>query len=133
MSIKVALATKLKSISALTAIVSTRIYSVALPQDFTLPAVTFRMVADETMRTLAGHSGKARTTFEITSFATTDTAAESTGEIIRKALDGMAPATISTVKVRSVSMTDRSDDYDSDINVFGRIMTFKIAFEEATT
>lgn len=132
MSLKTALATKLESISALITLVSTRIYSVAMPQDFTLPAVTFRMVADETERILTGHGGKARTTFEITYYATTDTAAEAGGEIIRKAIDGYS-GTIGGVKIQSVIMQTRKDEYDSENNIFGRVMEFKIGHIEAAT
>ena len=131
MSIKVTLATKLESILDLVALVGTRIYSVALPQKFVLPAVTFRMVADETARVLSGHSGKARTTFEIDYCATTDTAAEAGGEIIRKALDGFN-GTVGSVKIASIIMTDRRDEYDPDTGVFRRVMEFKIGHSEET-
>ena len=132
MSIKVALATKLESITALVALVSTRIYSVKLPQDFTLPAVCFRMIGDETARTLSGHGGKARTTFEISYCADSDTDAETGGEIIRKALDGFS-GTVSTVRIQSISMTDRRDDYDYNLGVYKREMEFKVGHIEAIT
>jgi len=132
MSIKIALATKLESISALTALVSARIYSVALPQDYTLPAVFFRMISDQTERTLSGHGGKARTTFEISYCAITDTAAETGGEIIRKALDGFR-GTVSSVQIQSTIMTDRRDEFEQDMNIFRRVMEFKIGHIEAAS
>lgn len=132
MSIKIALATKLKSISALTALVSTRIYSVKLPQKFTLPAVVFRMTSSQTERVLSGNSGKARTTFEISYYDTTDTAAEAGGEIIRKALDGFR-GTVSSVQIQSTIMMDRRDEFDYDIESYQRIMEFKIGHIEAVS
>jgi|WetSurMetagenome_2_1015567.scaffolds.fasta_scaffold00567_25 hypothetical protein len=132
MSLKTALATILEDTTALTALVGTRIYSVMLPQGFTLPAVVFRMTADETERILSGHAGKARTTFEVSYCAVTDTAAETGGEIIRIALDGYS-GTVSSVKIQSVIMTTRSDDYEPDLNIFRRVMEFKIGHIEATT
>ena len=132
MSIKVALATKLKSITALTAKVDTRIYSVKLPQDFNLPAVTFRVTDDRPQRTLEGHSGKTRTDFEIIYNDKSDTAAETGGDIIWKAIDGFS-GTVSDIKIQSISLITRLDEYDYDINVYQRVMVFKIGHIEATT
>jgi len=131
-SIKVALATKLTSITALTNLVSTRITAVKLPQGFTLPAVFYRLTGDDPERDPQGLIGKTKSYFEIVCCAKSDTAAEAVGDTIWKSLNAF-DGTVSGVKIQSISIISRRDEYDYDINVYQRIIEIKIGHIEPIT
>lgn len=69
MTVVEAVRSRLATVSALTALVSTRIYSLKLPQTPTLPAVRLQQVSEVEPMQLRGSSGLARARVQVDAYA----------------------------------------------------------------
>jgi len=88
MSIEAGLVTKLAATTAITDITSTRIYPEVLPQDGTVPALTYQRVAGYEVASMDGVTGLARTTIQINCIAATYIEAKALRDAVRTALAG---------------------------------------------
>lgn len=81
-----ALRTRLTTVSAVTALVSTRVYPNVLPQNPTLPAVVYQRIDERRETAMGSDPGVVRARVQVSAWAATFTAARGIGEEVRKAL-----------------------------------------------
>lgn len=96
-----ALRTHLLTKTAITDLVSTRIYPDVLPQGVTLPAVTYQHIFEQSNNHLGGSENTGETTVQFDVYASTRSEANTAAEAIRKELDNLS-GTLSSIWFDSV-------------------------------
>ena len=86
--VETALYTILSGDAGVTALISTRMYPVVIPQDVSLPAVAYQRISTARVYSHDGPSCLARPRFQFSCTATTYSAARAVANAIRAALDG---------------------------------------------
>ena len=76
MDISVALFDYLSTYAGLTALLSTRIYPIVLPQDVTLPAITYQKLSKLTVHTMGNDPGLGKPRYQFTCWGETPTSAK---------------------------------------------------------
>lgn len=111
--------TWLGSQSALTALVSTRIYPEPLPQKGTLPAITYGQVSAVRVRDLSGPAYKSRTRVSFSCWATTHLAAHQLARVLRQTLDDFYGTSWADVLVGSIRLDNEFDLFEEEAGVVG--------------
>lgn len=106
------LRTALVSSTAVTSLVSTRIYPVLAPASATLPFVTWRRTGIQREQTLANPMGMPRVTLEYQVYGVTYDQTREVADAMRLVLDGYGGQSENTV-VEQVSLENESDDFVS--------------------
>lgn len=115
-------------------LVGTRIFPNVVPQDQSLPAISYQRIATSRVWSLEGPSGLAQPTFQVNCLAATYDALRTLSAAVRAALDGYS-GTASSVAVSVIRLIDEGDLPEvSPANladrVFGRRMDFQMYHEE---
>jgi hypothetical protein len=136
MSLEDGLYTYLGANAGVSALVSTRIYPVVLPEGKALPALVFQRISSDRHYHLSGYSQLCYARMQITSLATTPEGARGLAEAVRNALDAYAGAMGSTT-VQSCMMdnevelpSEGSADHEPDF-VFAVAQDYLISYTEA--
>jgi predicted site-specific integrase-resolvase len=121
--------------SGVTSLVSTRVYPSNMPQDFTLPAIVYFRVSSERQHEARESSvtqGKARARYQFDCMAETYDGAKALGEALRIAMDGYI-GLMGSNTVQACSLENDRDIYDSELDIYMRVMDFRIVYLEATS
>lgn len=105
-----ALRSTLTASTAVTSIVSTRIYPVLAPASATLPFVTWRRSGIARDQTLAGPVGMPRVSVEYSIYGTTYEQARELADAMRQVLDGWTGTAVGCT-VSQTSLESESDDF----------------------
>jgi hypothetical protein len=141
MSVSADLRTFLLADSALAALIGTRLHPLRLPQNPTLPAMTYQWVSGERAHALDGAVGLSSPRVQFDCWAGTYLQAEAVFEAFRKRLDGFRGDIGSTpTKVQGAFFESERDMYEdsadagtgSGVGMYRRSADFFINFEEAT-
>ena len=115
MSIETGLYAYLTANSGVSAIVSTRLYPLKLPQGATLPALAYQLISNARPHDItAGPTGHAFPRFQITSYAESYSAAKSLAAAVRSALDGYRGAMGSETGVGGVALIGERDSFETE-------------------
>ena len=112
------------------AIAGGRIHPLVLPQNTTLPAVTYQRISGPRVRSLSGPGGKARARIQIDVWDSTYLSAKDVATQIRQALDGYK-GLMGTVQVDNVSLATDWDRNDPNREIKGVSMDFMFSHVEA--
>ena len=104
------LRTALVGTTAVTSLVSSRIYPVLAPASAALPFVTWRRSGIEREQTLGGPMGMPRVSVEYSIYGTTYEEARQVADSMRRVLDGYG-GTSDNTEVKQTSLEDESDDF----------------------
>lgn len=109
---------------------STRIYPVYLPQDVTLPAITYQLLDDDPKDNAAGCAGlfMARVQFDV--FAETFLAMKSLVDEVRNALMGYT-GVVSDVTIKGIRLETKLDMFEPEIKNHRGIIRFHVWHSEA--
>lgn len=111
--------------AGVTALVSSRVYPAPLPEDATLPAVTYQRISSPTEYHLAGRGPLTLSRFQINSVGATYTSAHGVAEAVSAALDFYQGNSI-----ERIFLEDRYDRPDPDPKRFLSIVDVYIWSEE---
>lgn len=89
------LVARLKAISAVAAIVGTRVYPAVLPQKKALPAIVYEMMTDVPSNSAGGATGTHETRIEVLNMATTYPAAKALAAAVQGNESSTAPTGVS--------------------------------------
>ena len=130
MAIEEALYTRLSGHAGLTALVSTRIYPVKLPQNPVYPAVTYESRGGGAVQQSMGvTTGIRRPIFQIACFADTYDSACSVGAQVQAALSRYR-ATVGGIVIQDILETDEPDDFWTDEPpCWQRVLEFEVIYE----
>ena len=110
--------------------VGTRVHPLSLPQNCTLPALTFDRMATERGATHDGPERIAVVGLRVSCWAETLLAARSLAEAVRKRLNGYVGTMGAATVVQATFMDGDSDDYQADPEQFVSDLDFEIWVEE---
>jgi hypothetical protein len=111
----------LSTATSVTALVVDRIYPLLMPQDPTLPAVTYQRISDNPINSLSGHGGLDNPRIQIDCWATSYSAVKTLSNAVIKAMD------LST-SYKSLRMSDQ-DLYEDGTEIYRVSMDFSCWFK----
>lgn len=130
MSIEEALYAKLTSAANLTELVSNRVYPVKLPQNPTLPAITYQRVSTSRYHTHdTGFSGLARPRFQFDCYASSYLGAKNLLEALRATLEGFS-GYVGTTRIQGALSQNETDFYEDVSGLYRRSIDFMIHHQE---
>lgn len=132
--IQEAVLAKLAATSALTALVSTRIYNGTAPQGVGLPYVVFSEISSDRPRSMSGAVAIVDSRVEVLAYGASPDSSIAVADAVRGALDGYR-GTSSGVSVRSCRLESTDDDYvrprsGESIHIYRRSLEFAIWYIE---
>ena len=128
--IKQAIYTLLKNDAAVAALVVARIYPSHLPQNCTLPAISFTRISGAEQTTHSGPNGFAEQVFQIDCWAETPLAAETLGAAVSDLLNGYT-GTVGTTQITNVELLNTTDMDDVAIGDYRTSLDFSFEFSES--
>jgi len=137
-SISAIVYTKLTSITAVTNVVSTRIWPSALPVDATYPAIAYEIVSMNRVQGMggAGGTGTASGRVQIRVWSTAKTDVETLATAIRVNLD-MFSGTVSATEVKAVLMQNEFDQDERDastgVTYYSKVQEYEFWIGESTS
>lgn len=111
--------------ATLTGLVSTRIYSMRMPQTPTLPAVVFYRISNRRELVQNGDAGYARTRFQIDCWGSTYSSVKGVADAVRQRMQAYS-GTMSGLTVQRVAHLNDNDVFEEDTEIFGVSMDFEI-------
>jgi len=114
------------------ALVSSRVYPMKLPQGWTLPAITYQRISGERAHNLSGPSGRARPRFQIDCWAADYDGGKDLANKVRLCLDGFKGDINTESDVGGITLEADRDIWEDDIDVYRISMDFIIPHFEAT-
>jgi hypothetical protein len=100
--------------AALTALISTRLNPVRIPQESAFPAVSYQLISEIPNPTKSGHSRTEFARVQVNAYGVTLASAESVASAIRNAFEVVTlPATFNTIKCQTIEfdgMLETADD-----------------------
>jgi len=95
------------------AIVATRVYPIILPQNPTMPAITYQRISTPRVSSTTGPSGLASPRIQVDCWAETYAAVKALSDTVRTAVDGYS-GTMDTFTVYGVIVESEQDLYEPD-------------------
>ncbi len=119
---EIAVKTHLAANPAVSALVGTRIYPLALPQNVTYPAIRYQLIDTPRIYTKDGYSGDSRPRLQIDCWALTYLGAKQLAATVRTAMEGYLYAIC----------VDEQEGYEQDPlpPVYRRILDFQVWHKE---
>ena len=112
--------------TTLTGLVGTRVYRTKLPQNPTLPALTYWKVSGNRLHDLVGPTGESDPRIQVSCWAKTSAAAEDVAEAVRGVMDGWS----STGGVQMSELVNETDLYDNEVDIYQIALDFVLMHEE---
>ncbi len=131
MSAHEAIYSRLSNYSALTALVSTRIYRLVMPQGTSYPCVTFSLVTDSPHHAMGSDAGVKNPRFQVDVWATTTASLDSVATQIKAAIQDYS-GTVESVVIQRIYLEDETDIVDADEKgqmVYHRALDFTVWHE----
>lgn len=100
----------LSSNNAITALVGNRIYPLILPQNYTLPAITYTKISGQRVNAKDGQTGLANPRFQFSCWAKTYLEAKKVADVVRIAMNVFPNGT--------TYMQDEQDFYEPDTGLY---------------
>ncbi|RMD51893.1 DUF3168 domain-containing protein [Candidatus Parcubacteria bacterium] len=125
MTIEYGLYNKLKNDAGINALVSGRVYPLRLPQQPTLPAITYQRISTVRLQQLGGVTNNARVRFQIDSFAETFNEIKDIAAAIRAALDGFKGTLSSDTVYRIISLSE-NDLYENEADIYRNSQDYEV-------
>jgi hypothetical protein len=104
------MANRVTATTAVSSIISNRIYPVIAPASATLPFVTWRRASIQREQSLATPSGVPKVMVEYQAFATTYEQVRTLADAMRRQLDGWR-GTVGSIEIGNVSLEGENDDF----------------------
>jgi hypothetical protein len=138
-TIETALYTILSNNAGVSALVVARIYPIQPPPNAVSPYVLYQQVSGASDVSFDGATGFARSTWQVSCWASTYVVALRVSEAVRKALNGYSGTpSVGAVTIRYCELVGKTDlqNLSADTtgaNRFGKALTFEINFTEPTS
>jgi predicted PurR-regulated permease PerM len=132
MFIEEALHTYLKVYSGLSALISTRVYPLTVPQSGTLPALAYQSISTERVHAFQQDTGFASKVMQISSWGATLSSAKAVAAQARAALQNFSGTMggIGGVTVNAVLIESEMDDYDEASKSYVVHQEYEIWYQE---
>ncbi len=114
---------------AVAALVGTRMYARKLPQNPTLPAISFQRIDTRRLHDMTGPDGLPRPRIQVNCWATTPAGADDLAAVVRQRLDGYK-GTWGTLTIGSCLLVGEMDLDDPETGRTSVALDFMIQFTE---
>lgn len=114
------------------ALVSTRMYPNKLPQNPTMPAITYQYIGGDSVMSHDGASGLGNPIMQIDCWGSTYSEMDALFEAVRKRING-AKGTLSGVQTQGIFLARRRDLYEYETKLHRRSSDWSVWSEEALT
>lgn len=125
---------RLSTHAGVSALVSTRVYPLVLPQEPTYPAITYAKVSSQRIEAVHSDPGMAIIRIQVTCWALTFDSVKSLAEQVRLALERYGTAvtgtTIAGVTVYDIRMGSEADAYEPTLDAFASSIDFTVTHAE---
>jgi hypothetical protein len=126
---------RLTSQTAVSSLISTRVYPLIAPMGTPLPLVVYQRTAVERPQSLAGNVGNPVVTLQLTTYGTSYTSVKSIARAVRLAVDGWTGTTAGVTIQRSTLQTEADGvDLPADdqmLPYYSVVQTFDFRINEA--
>jgi hypothetical protein len=112
---------RLTATTALTDLVSTRIYPLVRPQDSVIPSVVYWRVSNPIIFAMSTSDEISTPRFQFDCYGASFSATRSVARQVKKAIDRWGTSTGTPVVIRS-DVVNEMDDYDSDLSEYQSIV-----------
>lgn len=129
MILEEAIKTKLSASATITAVVSSRIYYMNLPDNATFPAVSFQRVGTARDYTMTDTVQMAEATIQVDSWSQNIYQAVTLGDEVRKVLDGFR-GTVGDIKFERFVQQNELDLPELEGTLYRRMQTYRVIFQE---
>ncbi len=130
MSVESALATEIKQITEVAALIADRVWPVAAPQTSEKPFVTFRRVPGEVQYTHSGESSLQKAYFQISAVSDLYEIAQDLAKKLRAGLSGKRGSLgDGSVKVNGIFFKDPEDSWNQETGLFVRTQECSINYQ----
>ena len=116
--------------AGLSALISTRLFPLILPEGVTMPAATYQRISGPRMRSHSGPSGVSMPRYQFNCWGDTYKQAKEVADQVRIALESFS-GTMGTVPVHAGFVEDDRDFYDEDVKQFFTAVDVILRHEEA--
>ena len=128
MTIEAVLYTRLSTFAGLTALVATRVYPLAAPQNVTAPYLTYRRVSAIRESAMGADANNVTARFQIDVWASSFASARNVAEQVRLAMQRWTNATGTTVD--DTFIENQIDLYDPEIDTFHIAVDIRTHYRE---
>ena len=111
----------LSTVASLTTLVSNRIYPIMMPQDPTLPAITYQRISNNPQWAMGGACGLDNPRMQIDCWTTSFAASKALGDALRKAM--AMPGTFNAIQLND------QDIYEVDTEIYRVSMDYSCWFK----
>jgi hypothetical protein len=108
----------------------TRFYPVVAPQNPIAPFVAYQRANATRERAASGPTGAAEAVYNLTCWAETYPQAAALARLLRNELDGVT-GWWGGIELGSVQADDTRDDFNGDLQLFGRLVVLTVQYREA--
>lgn len=115
--------------ATVTSLIGTRMYPLTVPQNGTMPAVTYQVISGSRGYVFRAPAGMARHRIQFDCYATTYTSAESVAAAIRNRLSGYM-GNAGTGAIEAAMFDTERDFYEADVALYRRSVDYQIWIEE---
>lgn len=129
MALRDAIYSRLSNYSALTSLVSTRIYAKEITQDTAKPCVYFEVNGVERISAIDADSGTCDAQIRVISIGATLASAVAVSTQVRAALQRYN-GTVSSTDIIDIMLDDEFDEYDSNIDESNVELLFTVSYRE---
>lgn len=116
---------RIRSDTAIAALIGSRIYPLVAPEGATKPNITYQLLSSERDRHLLGPSGLVHSTYQFDCWANTMDAARPLAEFLRLRLDNYAAITTGTHEIQRIKLVNALDNWefavDGSESIYGRV------------
>lgn len=119
--------------AGVSALVSSRVYPLTIPQDIALPAIAYQRISGPRTHYHAGPSPVAQGRYQITCQAETYSASKGLANAVRSALDGYSGAVTSgeeSLEIEGAFLVNELDGYEFDTEAETVRLDFLILYQE---
>lgn len=125
MSVKAAIYNRLSNFSALTSLVSTRIYPGIAPQNTAIPYVTYQQISNESISAMGADTGLERPRFQVDSWSTSPLEADNVAIQVKSALQRYE-GTLEGTTIQVIFLENDVDIYDHEAGIHHVSTDFEI-------
>lgn len=125
-----ALQTYILADATVAGLVGSRMYPAILPQDPTMPAITYQYISGASVISNDGPTGLENPTFQIDHWSSSYSQMDALFEAVRKRING-ASGTFSGVEVQGIFLVRKRDLYDNDAKLHRRTADYEIWNQES--
>lgn len=128
MSVETVLFDRLTTHSGLTALIEERCYSLVLPQNATLPALSYFRVSTMRHSAMGADTGLASARFQVSVWADSFSSARAVATQVRSALQRWS--TTSGTVIQDIFYLNETDLHDPQVNGYHTACDFQVHYEE---